>query len=94
MTHFRILNSYPRGQQPCGASGFSDRNSELSIKYWSDPLSRGIIVNHQFQFSSELATFLLSLVAATGRTETDLLEESIQLLAMRVLRQNDGGPHE
>jgi hypothetical protein len=45
---------------------FSDRNSELSIKYWSDPL---------------------------GRTETDLLEESIQLLAMRVLRQNDGGPH-
>jgi hypothetical protein len=37
---------------------------------------------------------LAALVAATGRTETDLLEESIQLLAMRVLRQNDGGPHE
>ncbi len=34
---------------------------------------------------------LSALVAATGRTEADLLEESIQLLAMKVLRQNDGG---
>lgn len=33
---------------------------------------------------------LAALVAATGRTETDLLEESIQLLAIKVLRQNDG----
>jgi hypothetical protein len=30
---------------------------------------------------------LAALVAATGRAETDLLEESIQLLAMKVLRQ-------
>ena len=30
---------------------------------------------------------LAALVAATGRTETDLLEESVQLLAMKVLRQ-------
>jgi hypothetical protein len=35
---------------------------------------------------------LAALVAATGRTETDLLEESVQLLAMKVLRQNNGGP--
>jgi hypothetical protein len=33
---------------------------------------------------------LAALVAATGRTETDLLEESIQLLAMKVLRQGNG----
>jgi hypothetical protein len=33
---------------------------------------------------------LSALVAATGRTEADLLEESIQLLAMKVLRQADG----
>jgi len=32
---------------------------------------------------------LAALVAATGRDETDLLEESIQLLAMKVLRQNN-----
>jgi hypothetical protein len=31
---------------------------------------------------------LAALVAATGRTEADLLEESIQLLAMKVLREN------
>jgi hypothetical protein len=31
---------------------------------------------------------LAALVAATGRTETDLLEESIQLLAMKILRQD------
>ena len=31
---------------------------------------------------------LAALVAATGRTETELLEESVQLLAMKVLRQN------
>src|SRR5574339_1298508 len=34
---------------------------------------------------------LSALVAATGRTEADLLEESIHLLAMKVLRQNKGG---
>jgi hypothetical protein len=34
---------------------------------------------------------LSALVAATGRTERDLLEESIQLLAMKVLRQDNGG---
>jgi hypothetical protein len=33
---------------------------------------------------------LAALVAATGRTETDLLEESVQLLAMKVLRQDSG----
>jgi hypothetical protein len=33
---------------------------------------------------------LAALVAATGRSETDLLEESIQLLAMKVLRQGNG----
>jgi len=33
---------------------------------------------------------LSALIAATGRTENDLLEESIQLLAMKVLRENDG----
>jgi hypothetical protein len=32
---------------------------------------------------------LSALVAATGRTENDLLEESLQLLAMRVLRDDD-----
>jgi hypothetical protein len=37
---------------------------------------------------------LAALVAATGRTETDLLEESVQLLAMKVLRQNNVGPRE
>jgi hypothetical protein len=31
---------------------------------------------------------LAALVAATGRTEADLLEESVQLLAMKVLRQD------
>jgi hypothetical protein len=35
---------------------------------------------------------LSALIAATGRTEADLLEESIHLLAMKVLRQNNGGP--
>jgi hypothetical protein len=35
---------------------------------------------------------LSALMAATGRTEADLLEESIHLLAMKVLRQNNGGP--
>jgi len=34
------------------------------------------------------------LVAATGRTESDLLEESVQLLAMKVLRQNNRGVEE
>jgi hypothetical protein len=34
---------------------------------------------------------LSALIAATGRTEEDLLEESIHLLAMKVLRQNNGG---
>lgn len=34
---------------------------------------------------------LAALVAATGRSETDLLEESVQLLAMKVLRQNADG---
>ena len=34
---------------------------------------------------------LSALIAATGRTEGDLLEESIHLLAMKVLRQNNGG---
>jgi hypothetical protein len=37
---------------------------------------------------------LAALVAATGRTEEDLLEESVRLLAMRVLRQNNGEPGE
>ncbi len=37
---------------------------------------------------------LAALVAATGRTEMDLLEESIQLLAMKILKQNsdEGDP--
>jgi len=34
---------------------------------------------------------LAALIAATGRTEADLLEESVHLLAMKVLRQNNGG---
>ena len=33
---------------------------------------------------------LAALVAATGRSETDLLEESLQLLAMKILRENNG----
>jgi hypothetical protein len=33
---------------------------------------------------------LSALIAATGRTEEDLLEESIHLLAMKVLQQNSG----
>ena len=32
---------------------------------------------------------LAALIAATGRTEADLLEESIHLLAMKVLRQTN-----
>ena len=32
---------------------------------------------------------LAALIAATGRPEADLLEEAIQLLAMKVLRQSD-----
>jgi len=31
---------------------------------------------------------LAALVAATGRSEIDLLEECIQLLAIKILRQN------
>ena len=34
---------------------------------------------------------LAALIAATGRNEDDLLEESLQLLAMRILRDNDNG---
>ena len=34
---------------------------------------------------------LAALVAATGRTEEDLLEESVHLLAMKVLRENNAG---
>ena len=34
---------------------------------------------------------LAALVAATGRSESDLLEESIQLLATKFLRQSNGG---
>jgi hypothetical protein len=37
---------------------------------------------------------LAALVAATGRTESDLLEESVRLLAMKVLRQHSGGTGE
>jgi hypothetical protein len=37
---------------------------------------------------------LAALVAATGRAESDLLEESVRLLALKVLRQHDGGPDE
>jgi hypothetical protein len=33
---------------------------------------------------------LAALVAATGRSEADLLEESIQLLAMKVLKEEEG----
>jgi hypothetical protein len=33
---------------------------------------------------------LAALVAATGRSESELLEESIHLLAMKVLRQENG----
>ncbi len=36
---------------------------------------------------------LAALVAATGRSEADLLEESVQLLAMKVLRQDSGKNH-
>jgi len=32
---------------------------------------------------------LSALIAATGRTESDLLEESLQLLAIKILRDND-----
>jgi len=35
---------------------------------------------------------LAALVAATGRSEADLLEESVQLLALKVLRQNKDKP--
>ena len=41
--------------------------------------------------SSNWRRRLAALVAATARTEDDLLEEALQLLAMRVLRQNDDG---
>jgi len=34
---------------------------------------------------------LAALVAATGRTEEDLIDDSLRLLAMKVLRQNDEG---
>ena len=34
---------------------------------------------------------LAVLIAATGRNEDDLLEESLQLLAMRILRDSDNG---
>jgi hypothetical protein len=37
---------------------------------------------------------LAALVAATGRTEQDLLEESVRLLAMKVLRENNRVPGE
>ena len=37
---------------------------------------------------------VLSIGQIPRRTETDLLEESIQLLAMKVLRQDDGRLHE
>ena len=33
---------------------------------------------------------LSALIAATGRTEADLLDESLKLLAMKVLRDDDG----
>ena len=36
---------------------------------------------------------LAALVAATGRTEADLLEQDIQLLAMKVLRDGAAGEH-
>jgi hypothetical protein len=36
---------------------------------------------------------LAALVAATGRSEADLLEQAIQLLAMKVLRDDAGGKH-
>jgi hypothetical protein len=36
---------------------------------------------------------LAALVAATGRSESDLLEESLQLLAMKVLAGNGHGQH-
>jgi len=40
LTNDSIPNSefLSEGQQPSGTSGFSDGNSELRIKYWSDPL--------------------------------------------------------
>lgn len=34
---------------------------------------------------------LSALIAATGRSETDLLEESLRLLAMKILRENNDG---
>ena len=34
---------------------------------------------------------LSALIAATGRSETELLEESLQLLAMKILRENNDG---
>jgi hypothetical protein len=34
---------------------------------------------------------LSALIAATGRSETELLEESLQLLAMKILREDNDG---
>ena len=59
--------------------------TERSVEQVADPSSP----------SANWRRRLAALVAATGRTETDLLEESIQLLAMKVLRQEglgDGSP--
>src|SRR6185295_1952447 len=47
--------------------------------------STRVSVNSQENWRRRLS----ALVAATGRTESDLLEESIQMLAMKTLREDD-----
>jgi len=63
MTQFRILNSYPRSSSRVVQAAFSDRDSELSIKYWSDPLSS--LMNHQSIFG-----FLRDSFYFTANTQT------------------------
>src|SRR5256885_14323838 len=51
----------------------------------------GVDLSHSEAHVEKWRRRLAALVAATGRTEADLMEESIQLLAMKVLRQENGG---
>ena len=54
------------------------------------PVERNFTPRHEGSSDTEnWRRRLAALVAATGRAENDLLEESLQLLAMRVLRNDD-----
>jgi hypothetical protein len=98
----KITGIQPRQQvqQLCNQLADSKRIRRLSVgkagkrrKIHNFPAAESsvemTVVSVTASMSENLHRRLAALVAATGRTEADLLEECIQLLAIKILRQSD-----